>query len=181
MNTLHFVIMGVCGCGKTTAAQALQQHLQCPYAEGDDFHTQANRDKMGAGIPLTDEDRYPWLRNLRDWMTAQAQAGSHYSIVTCSALKRQYRDILRGAEGKTVFIHLAPPYQTNLERMMARQGHYMKAGMLDSQMAILEELGEDEEGVRIGSTGGAEAVQAEIEAWLQAQGFTPQAGAARGA
>ena len=61
MTTRHFIIMGICGCGKTTAAQFIAQHLQCPYAEGDDFHTQANRDKMGAGIPLTDEDRFPWL------------------------------------------------------------------------------------------------------------------------
>ena len=71
-QTVHFVVMGVCGCGKTTAAQALQADFNSPYAEGDDFHTQANRDKMGAGIPLTDEDRYPWLRNLRDWMSEQS-------------------------------------------------------------------------------------------------------------
>ena len=113
--TTHFVMMGVCGCGKTTAALSLQKHLnQCPYAEGDDFHTKANRDKMGAGIPLTDEDRYPWLGNLRDWMTEQAKNGEKYSIVTCSALKRQYRDILRGAEGKVAFIHLTPPQAINL-------------------------------------------------------------------
>ncbi len=174
MDTVHFVLMGVCGCGKTTAALTLQQHFQCPYAEGDDFHTQATRDKMGAGIPLTDEDRYPWLRNLRDWMTAQARAGKPYSIVTCSALKHQYRDILREAEGRVVFIHLAPPYEVNLERMMARKGHYMKAGMLDSQMAILEELGADEAGVRIGSAGEADEVQAEMMAWVKAQGFEPK-------
>ena len=159
--TTHFVMMGVCGCGKTTAALSLQKHLnQCPYAEGDDFHTQANRDKMGAGIPLTDEDRYPWLRNLRDWMTEQAQSGAAYTIVTCSALKRQYRDILRGAQGKTAFIH-----------MMARQGHYMKAGMLDSQLEILEELGADEYGVKIDNPGSPEAVEADILAWVKAEGL----------
>ncbi|MDO4906381.1 gluconokinase, GntK/IdnK-type [Neisseria sp.] len=174
MDTVHFVLMGVCGCGKTTAALTLQQYFQCPYAEGDEFHTQENRDKMGAGIPLTDEDRYPWLRNLRDWMTAQARAGKPYSIVTCSALKRQYRDILREAEGRVVFIHLAPPYEVNLARMMARKGHYMKADMLDSQMAILEELGADEAGVRIGSAGEADEVQAEMMAWVKAQGFEPK-------
>ena len=80
--TTHFVMMGVCGCGKTTAALSLQKHLnQCPYAEGDDFHTQANRDKMGAGIPLTDEDRYPWLGNLRDWMTEQAKMGKNMPLL----------------------------------------------------------------------------------------------------
>ncbi|WP_373740839.1 gluconokinase, GntK/IdnK-type [Neisseria sp.] len=169
--TTHFVVMGVCGCGKTTAALALQQHFQCPYAEGDEFHTQANRDKMGAGIPLTDDDRWPWLRNLRDWMTQQSQSGAAYSIVTCSALKRAYRDILREAEGQTVFIHLAPPQAVNLERMMARKGHYMKADMLDSQLAILEELGSGEAGVKIENSGSPADVQAEMLAWIKAQGF----------
>ena len=165
--TVHFVIMGVCGSGKTTAAQALQKQLQgCPYAEGDDFHTQANRDKMGAGIPLTDADRTPWLESLRDWMDAQAQAGAAYSVVTCSALKHIYRDILRGAQGRVAFIHLAPPHDVNLRRMTARKGHYMKAGMLDSQLEILEELTADEYGVKIVNDGTpAEAAEA-IADWL---------------
>ncbi|MDO5639626.1 MAG: gluconokinase [Neisseria sp.] len=170
-QTVHFVVMGVSGCGKTTAALALQQHFDCAYAEGDDFHTQANRDKMGAGIPLTDEDRYPWLRNLRDWMTAQAEGGAAYSVVTCSALKRQYRDILREAAGKVVFVHLAPPHEVNLARMMARQGHYMKAEMLASQEAILEELGSDEAGVRIDNAGEPAEVEAEMLARVKAQNF----------
>ena len=165
--TVHFVIMGVCGSGKTTAAQALQKQLRdCPYAEGDDFHTQANRDKMGAGIPLTDADRAPWLESLRDWMDAQAQAGAAYSVVTCSALKHIYRDILRGAQGRVAFIHLAPPHDVNLRRMTARKGHYMKAGMLDSQLEILEELTADEYGVKIVNDGTpAEAAEA-IADWL---------------
>ena len=165
--TVHFVIMGVCGSGKTTAAQALQKQLQgCPYAEGDDFHTQANRDKMGAGIPLTDADRAPWLESLRDWMDAQAQAGAAYSVVTCSALKHIYRDILRGAQGRVAFIHLAPPHDVNLRRMTARKGHYMKAGMLDSQLEILEELTADEYGVKLVNDGTpAEAAEA-IADWL---------------
>jgi gluconokinase len=171
MKTVHFVFMGVAGCGKTTAAVDLQKHLNCPYAEGDDFHTQTNRDKMGAGIPLTDEDRYPWLRNLRDWMSEQSGKGERYSVVTCSALKRQYRDILREAEGEVVFIHLAPPHDVNLARMMARKGHYMKAEMLDSQVAILEELQPDETGVRISNPGSAEEVEAEMLAWVKEQGL----------
>lgn len=162
----HFVIMGICGCGKTTAAQAVQQHLNCTYAEGDDFHTQANRDKMGAGIPLTDEDRQPWLENLRDWMSEQAQKGAVYSVVTCSALKKQYRDILRGADGDVHFIHLAPPIAINRERMAARQGHYMKADMVDSQLAILQPLQADERGVVIDNAGAPDEVAADIRAWL---------------
>ncbi|XXQ69439.1 gluconokinase [Neisseriaceae bacterium B1] len=162
----HFVIMGICGCGKTTAAQAVQQHLQCAYAEGDDFHTQENRDKMGAGIPLNDEDRKPWLENLRDWMSEQADKGAEHSVVTCSALKKQYRDILRGATGDVYFIHLAPPVEINRERMAARKGHYMKANMVDSQLAILEPLQADEKGIVIDNAGSPEEVAADIRAWL---------------
>ncbi|HHO0703989.1 TPA: gluconokinase, GntK/IdnK-type [Neisseria meningitidis] len=163
-------VLRASGIGKTTAALSLQKHLgQCPYAEGDEFHTQANRDKMGAGIPLTDEDRYPWLGNLRDWMTQQAQNGANHTIVTCSALKRGYRDILRGAEGKAAFIHLSPPQDINLERMMSRKGHYMKAGMLDSQLEILEELGEGEYGVKIANPGTPEAVEADILNWVASE------------
>lgn len=162
----HFVIMGICGCGKTTAALAVQQHLQCAYAEGDDFHTQANRDKMGAGIPLNDDDRKPWLENLRDWMSEQAKQGATHSVVTCSALKKQYRDILRGAVGDVYFIHLSPPVEINRERMAARKGHYMKANMVDSQLAILEPLQADEKGVVIDNAGSTEEVANDIRAWL---------------
>lgn len=170
--TTHFVLMGVCGCGKTTAALAVQRLLNnCPYAEGDDFHTQANRDKMGSGIPLTDEDRAPWLANLRDWMSSQTQAGAKHTVVTCSALKRAYRDILREAEGRVAFIHLNPPHAANLERIQARQGHYMKAGMLDSQLEILQPLAADEFGVSINNAGAPADVEAEIAAWLETQGL----------
>ena len=151
--TVHFVMMGVCGCGKTTAALALQRFLNgCPYAEGDEFHTQENRDKM-------------------DWMTERSREGVAYSVVTCSALKRSYRDILRGAEGKVVFVHLTPPQEVNLQRMMARKGHYMKAGMLDSQLEILEELDADEYGVKIGNPGTPEEVEADITAWVEKEGL----------
>ena len=100
-------------------------------------------------------------------MTEQAKNGEKYSIVTCSALKHQYRDILRGAEGKVA----SPPQAINLERMLSRQGHYMKAGMLDSQLEILEELGTDEYGVKIDNPGSPEAVEADIVNWVKAQGL----------
>ncbi|ULJ59650.1 gluconokinase [Wielerella bovis] len=164
--TKHYIIMGICGCGKTTAAQTVQQHLHCAYAEGDDFHTQVNRDKMGAGIPLTDEDRQPWLENLRDWMSEQAKNGAKHSVVTCSALKKAYRDILRGAEGEVYFIHLSPPIELNRDRMAARQGHYMKASMVDSQLAILQPLEPDERGIVIDNAGAADEVAADIRRWL---------------
>lgn len=167
--TKHYVIMGICGCGKTTAAQTIEQHLNCAYAEGDDFHTQANRDKMGAGIPLTDEDRFPWLENLRDWMSEQAQNGTTHTVVTCSALKKIYRDILRGAQGDVYFVHLSPPVELNRERMAARQGHYMKASMVDSQLAILEPLQSDELGIVIDNAGSPEDVAVDIRAWLDSE------------
>ena len=167
--TRHYIIMGICGCGKTTVAQALQQHLHCPFAEGDDFHTQANRDKMGAGIPLNDDDRRPWLERLRDWMSEQAQHGAHHTIVTCSALKRSYRDILRQAQGEVHFVHLSPPIEANRERMESRQGHYMKASMVDSQLAILEPLQSDELGIVIDNAGSPEDVAMDIRAWLDSE------------
>ncbi len=168
-QTVHFVVMGVSGSGKTTAALALSEHFACPYAEGDDFHTQTNRDKMGAGIPLTDDDRWPWLERLRDWMSAQAAGGQAHSVVTCSALKKAYRDLLRSASGKVVFVHLAPPVDVNKQRLEARVGHYMKAGMLDSQLDILEPLAADEAGVRIESAGSPQEVAAAILAWTEAE------------
>ena len=167
--TQHYIIMGICGCGKTTVAQALQQHLHCPFAEGDDFHTQANRYKMGAGIPLNDDDRRPWLERLRDWMSEQAQHGACHSIVTCSALKRSYRDILRQAQGEVCFIHLSPPIDANRKRMEARQGHYMKTGMIQSQLDTLQPLEADEQGVVITSAGAPDEVMAGVLRYVNAQ------------
>ena len=168
--TQHYIIMGICGCGKTTVAEAMQQQLHCPFAEGDDFHTQANRDKMGAGIPLNDDDRRPWLERLRDWMSEQAQHGARHTIVTCSALKRSYRDILRQAQGEVHFVHLSPPIEANRERMESRQGHYMKASMIQSQLDTLQPLAADEQGVVITSAGAPDEVMVEVMRYVNAQG-----------
>ena len=168
--THHYIIMGICGCGKTTVAEALQQHLHCPFAEGDDFHTQANRNKMGAGIPLNDDDRRPWLERLRDWMSEQAQHGARHTIVTCSALKRSYRDILRQAQGEVHFVHLSPPIETNRERMESRQGHYMKASMIQSQLDTLQPLAANEQGVVITSAGKPDEVMVDVMRYVNAQG-----------
>ena len=168
--TRHYIIMGICGCGKTTVAEAMQQQLHCPFAEGDDFHTQANRDKMGAGIPLNDDDRRPWLERLRDWMSEQAQHGVRHTIVTCSALKHSYRDILRQAQGEVHFVHLSPPIEANRERMESRQGHYMKASMIQSQLDTLQPLAADEQGVVITSAGAPDEVMVEVMRYVNAQG-----------
>ena len=131
MNTSveHLILMGVAGCGKTTAADNLHRALGWPVAEADDFHPPANIAKMSEGIPLTDEDRWPWLKSLRDWMSARAAEGVR-TIVTCSALKRSYRDLLSGADGRVFFIHLTARPEELRERMALREGHFMPPALL---------------------------------------------------
>ena len=101
----HLVVMGVAGVGKTTVAALLADRLGWAVAEADDFHPTANIVKMASGVPLDDDDRWPWLRAIRDWTTEQETAGQD-SVVTCSALKRRYRDVLRQAAGRVRFVHL---------------------------------------------------------------------------
>lgn len=148
MRPVHLVIMGVAGTGKTTIGQGVAAAFGLPMAEGDDFHSEANRAKMGAGQPLTDDDRWPWLRSLRDWMSEQASGGCS-TVVACSALRKVYRDILRESEGEVFFIHLVLPEDENLERLKKRSGHYMKPAMLDSQLATLEPLADTESGMEV--------------------------------
>ncbi len=143
---VHLVIMGVSGSGKTTLARLLTERLGWPYAEADDFHPLANIEKMTAGVPLTDVDRGPWLVALRDWLSEQARAGRS-TVVTCSALRLAYRDVLRGAEGRVRFVHLTAPGEVIAPRLGRREGHFMPASLLPSQLATLEPLAEDEDGV----------------------------------
>ena len=144
----HLVLMGVAGCGKTTAADNLHRALGRPVAEADEFHPAANVAKMSRGVPLTDEDRWPWLEALRDWMSARAAEGVK-TIVTCSALKRSYRDLLAGAAGRVFFIHLVARTDELRERMTHREGHFMPSSLLPSQLADLEPLADDEDGVTV--------------------------------
>ena len=146
----HLILMGVAGCGKTTAATNLHNALGRPVAEADDFHPEANIAKMSRGVPLTDEDRRPWLESLRAWMSEQADRGTR-TIVTCSALKRSYRDLLAGAHGRVFFIHLVADENTLHERMERREGHFMPPALLPSQFADLEPLADDEDGVTVTS------------------------------
>ena len=144
----HIVVMGVAGSGKTTVAGILAERLGWPYAEADDFHPPENIAKMSAGQPLTDEDRWPWLRAIRDWLTARSQAGES-AVVTCSALKVAYRDLLREAEGRVRFVHLSAPAPLLEDRMEHRAGHFMPPSLLASQLATLEPLTDAEDGVTI--------------------------------
>nr|WP_240759696.1 gluconokinase [Phytoactinopolyspora endophytica] len=141
----HIVVMGVSGSGKTTVAKLLARRLAWPYAEGDDFHPESNVQKMAAGKPLEDEDRWPWLRAVADWMSAQADDGRS-TVVTCSALRRAYRDSLREARGQVRFAHLSGEFDVIGERVAYRGGHFMPASLLTSQFETLEGLGDDEEG-----------------------------------
>jgi len=141
----HLVFMGVSGSGKTTAADAVNERLGWEFAEGDDFHSEESVAKMAAGHPLTDGDRMPWLGRLAAWTREHDRAGRS-TIMTCSALRRTYRDVLRtGGEG-TYFVHLTGDKGLLLERMSGRE-HFMPPSLLESQLATLEQLGDDEAGI----------------------------------
>lgn len=145
---VQLVLMGVCGSGKTTVAEILADRLGLTVAEADDFHPQANIDKMASGHPLNDDDRWPWLATITEWMNERAAAGKS-GIVTCSALKRSYRDVLRSAGAPVIFVHLDGERELIAARLNARTGHFMPPGLLDSQIDILEPLTGDEAGLRI--------------------------------
>ncbi len=133
--SIHVVVMGVAGCGKSTVAEAIHERLGYVYAEGDDFHPQANIDKMSAGIPLTDEDRWPWLKVINTWMVAR-EALDENTVVSSSALKRSYREVL-AQNVPTFFVHLTGSQELIQQRLNERKGHFMPPALLPSQFAIL--------------------------------------------
>ena len=135
--------MGVCGCGKSTVGQQLASARGVGFAEGDLFHPPENVARMAAGIALTDADRQGWLATLADHLAAARNAGQGL-VLSCSALKRSYRDILRRGVPDVMFVHLAGTRELLAARMSRRPGHYMPASLLDSQLAILEPPGADE-------------------------------------
>lgn len=148
MGVQHVVVMGVSGTGKTTIGHLVADALGAAFVEGDDLHPPANVAKMTAGTPLTDEDRGPWLRLVAAAMTEHAEAGRQ-TVVACSALRRSYRDVLRGALGRVRFVHLVVPQDELVRRMAGRRGHFMPASLLESQLATLEPLAPDEDGVDV--------------------------------
>jgi gluconokinase len=159
------VVMGVSGVGKTTVAEAMATSLGWTFAEGDRFHSPANVAKMAAGQPLTDDERWPWLRSIRDWMTEQVAAGRP-SVVSCSALRRAYRDLLRDGQPEVVFCHLVADPDLIGNRIVRRIGHYMPASLLESQLAVLEPLDPDEPGVAVSAEGSPSEVVARALAAL---------------
>jgi gluconokinase len=149
------VVMGVAGTGKTTVGPLLAARLGVPYAEGDDFHPPANIAKMTAGTPLDDDDRWPWLDAIGAWAHERAGLGG---VVSCSALKRSYRDRLRGEAPGLVFVHLTGDRELIGDRMAHRAGHFMPTALLDSQFATLQPLQPDEAGVAVDVSGSPEEI-----------------------
>ena len=145
--TPHLVFMGVSGSGKSTIARAAQERLGWEFAEGDDFHPPENVAKMAEGTPLTDADRWGWLESLADW-TAERDGRDEPTIITCSALRRAYRDVLRRGGAGTFFVHSTGDKHLILDRMNARE-HFMPPSLLESQLDVLEPLGADEDGMDV--------------------------------
>lgn len=142
----HVVVMGVSGCGKTTVGEALAAKLGWPFLEGDLLHPKSNVEKMSAHAPLTDEDRWPWLQAIADWIASEERAGRS-TVSACSSLKRRYRDLLRTGAPRVRFVHLHGPQSVLAERLAARKGHFFPPDLLASQYAALEPLAADEDGL----------------------------------
>ena len=137
------IAMGVSGCGKTTIGELLAERLKCDFADADSFHSQANKDKMHKGIPLTDEDRWPWLNAIRASIV-EKQADGTTHVYACSALKRVYRDILRDGDKDVTFVYLKGTPELLRERIKTRTGHFFDPALLQSQLDTLEPPGADE-------------------------------------
>jgi carbohydrate kinase (thermoresistant glucokinase family) len=163
------VVMGVSGSGKSTVAALLAERLGWDSYEGDDLHPDENVAKMAAGTPLDDDDRAPWLDTVSSWIVEHAMAGVP-GVITCSALKRSYRDVLR--EHNVVFVYLRGSRDLLGDRMAAREGHFMPTSLLDSQVATLEPPQADERHVVV-DAGGSPAD--EVDEVIRALGLTPVA------
>ena len=148
------VVMGVAACGKTTVAERLAARIGWPVADADDFHSAANVAKMESGTPLTDVDRLPWLRTIRDFISSRDAD----LVVTCSALRRIYRDVLSEADARVRFVHLDGTRELLGRRMADRKDHFMPVRLLDSQLATLEPLQSDEDGVTVSVDGSPDEI-----------------------
>jgi gluconokinase len=167
-GTTTIVVMGVSGSGKSTVAAELVKRLGWEFAEGDEFHPPENVAKMRSGHPLDDEDRWPWLRTLAAWIGEHEKTGRSV-VVTCSSLKRSYRDLLADGHPSVWFAHVTADAALIRERLDRRTGHYMPASLLDSQLNTLEPLQDDEPGASISGAGSPGAVVDELLAVLDAE------------
>ena len=137
------IAMGVSGAGKTRIGELLAERLKCSFTDGDAFHSAANKEKMHNGIPLTDDDRWPWLRTIRAAIE-EKQKAHETAVFTCSSLKRSYRDILRNGDKDVCFVYLKGTRELLQERLQTRTGHFFDPSLLQSQLDTLEKPGEDE-------------------------------------
>ncbi len=153
--------MGVSGSGKTTVSQILAEALGWPLMEGDSLHPQSNIEKMTRGIPLTDEDRTPWLVKVAGWVSQQIAAGE-CAVITCSALKRSYRELIARHDPRVEFVLLDISRTVAAARLAARHDHFMPSTLLDSQFADLDEPMSDESAIRVDASASPSAVSAQI-------------------
>jgi gluconokinase len=162
---------GVAGSGKTTEGLLVARRMGWVFADGDEFHPAANLAKMRAGVPLTDEDRWPWLRTIAGWMDEKARAGES-AVVACSALRRSYRDLLLGANPEVRMVFLVIPHDADQARLSHRQGHFFPSQLLDSQFAALEMPDPSEHVLIVATTGTAEQTADEV---MRRLGLLPSA------
>ena len=160
------IVMGVSGVGKSTIAEALAAKLHWKFQEGDALHPPSNVQKMHAGIPLTDEDRAPWLAAIKHWIDGQVAAGEP-GLITCSALKRKYRDFLVDGREVVRVLYLHSEEKTIEDRIKKRTGHFMPASMLESQLHTLEEPAADERPMTVEVAGTVEGTVSAVVAALR--------------
>lgn len=157
--------MGVSGSGKTSVAREVAEALDADLVDADDLHPEANVAKMAAGTPLTDDDRWPWLETVAEAMRERRYAGSEV-VVACSALRRVYRDVLRTGADDVAFVLLDVPREDLEERLGQRQGHFMPASLLDSQLSTLEPFSPGDDGLVVDASAPADVTAAAVLAAL---------------
>ncbi len=157
--------MGVSGSGKSTVGAALARRLGVPFADADAFHPAANIAKMAAGKPLTDDDRYPWLDAVGQWLADHEGGG----VMSCSALKRAYRDRLRSHCPRIEFLHLTGSPELIARRQAGRSGHFMPSALLQSQFDTLEPLAPDERGLALDVGSGVDSIVERFVSYLDEQ------------
>ena len=168
------VVMGVTGCGKSTVGQLLADRLGVPFVEGDALHPPENVERMARGIALTDDDRRGWLQALAQRIDAAChQQHQQGLVVSCSALKRAYREVLRAASPNLAFVYLHGSHTLIAERLAARVGHYMPASLLPSQFQILEVPAPDELALTLDVSLPPHTLAEQAAAWVQSQPTRP--------